>query len=362
LGRGKIQEITKMIQNNDINVIVTNDELNARQIHNIESLTSTKTIDRTTVILDIFAKHATTREGKLQVELAQQKYRMSHLKGLGIVMSRTGGGIGTRGPGEKKLETDRRHIRRQIEELEAKNKKIEKSNELNALQRQKNRIKTASLIGYTNSGKSTLFNQLTDSQAVMQDGLFITLDSTLRKVSHEKHAYLISDTVGFIDKLPHELVNAFKTTLKEVEMADLLLHVVDVSNPHYKEQIQVVNGVLKELNVCDRPIILVYNKIDKLSEESRQNLNAEENDVYISAKEAIGLDELIEKITGQLLGSRYEEQLLIPYEDTKTMAFLHEKKVVLELSYEESGSLVKIEVTADFPIHRVEKYLIQKES
>jgi GTP-binding protein HflX len=362
LGRGKIQEITKMIQNNDINVIVTNDELNVRQIHNIESLTSTKTIDRTTVILDIFAKHATTREGKLQVELAQQKYRMSHLKGLGIVMSRTGGGIGTRGPGEKKLETDRRHIRRQIEELEAKNKKIEKSNELNALQRQKNRVKTVSLIGYTNSGKSTLFNCLTDSQAVMQDGLFITLDSTLRKVSHEKHAYLISDTVGFIDKLPHELVNAFKTTLKEVEMADLLLHVVDISNPHYKEQIQVVNGVLKELNVCDRPIILVYNKIDQLSLESREILEAEENDVYISAKEGIGLDELLEKITGQLLGSRREESLLIPYEDTKTMAFLHEKKVVLELSYEESGSLVKIEVTADFPIHRVEKYLIQKES
>ncbi|WKY43451.1 GTPase HflX [Eubacteriaceae bacterium ES2] len=362
LGRGKLQEITKIIQNNDINVIVTNDELNARQIHNIESLTSTKTIDRTTVILDIFARHATTREGKLQVELAQQKYRMSHLKGLGIVMSRTGGGIGTRGPGEKKLETDRRHIRRQIEELEAKNKKIEKSNELNALQRQKNRVKTVSLIGYTNSGKSTLFNRLTDSQAVMRDGLFITLDSTLRKVSHEKYEYLISDTVGFIDKLPHELVNAFKTTLKEVEMADLLLHVVDVSNPHYKEQIQVVNEVLKELEVCDRPIVLVYNKIDQLSGENRQSLKAEENEVYISAKEGIGLEELLEIITGQLLGSRREENLLIPYEDTKTMAFLHEKKVVLELSYEERGSLVKIEVTADFPIHRVEKYLIQKES
>ncbi|WKY46834.1 GTPase HflX [Eubacteriaceae bacterium ES3] len=362
LGRGKIQEITKIIQNNDINMIVTNDELNARQIHNIEALTSTKTIDRTTVILDIFAKHASTREGKLQVELAQQKYRMSHLKGLGIVMSRTGGGIGTRGPGEKKLETDRRHIRKQIEELEAKKKKIEKSNELNAVQRQKNLVKTVSLIGYTNSGKSTLFNRLTASQAVMQDGLFITLDSTMRKVSHDKHEYLISDTVGFIDKLPHDLVNAFKTTLKEVEMADLLLHVVDVSNPHFKEQIEVVNGVLKELNVVDRPILLVYNKIDQLTVEMRQTLAPEEEEVFISAKEGIGIDVLFEKVDDQLLGMRREETLLIPYEDTKTMAFLHEKKVVLELSYEEAGSLVQIEVTDDFPLHRVEKYLIVKES
>jgi len=367
VGKGKLQELVKIIQNQDINLIVANDELNARQIANIEAATGTKTVDRTTIILDIFARHATTREGKLQVELAQQKYRMSHLKGLGIVMSRTGGGIGTRGPGEKKLETDRRHIRRQIEELEERVGRIDKSNVLNALQRKKNKIKTVSLIGYTNSGKSTLFNRLTQSEAVTKDGLFITLDSTLRKVEAERGDYLISDTVGFIEKLPHDLIKAFKTTLKEVETADVLLHVVDVSNRNYEAQIQVVNQVLTDIGVGDKKVLMIYNKIDKLAPEEQETLllknqaARDELSLYLSAKQGLGIEELFEIIGVVLVGEKRQLKLLIPYEDNKALAALHEMKVVLDIDYQAQGNLVTIEMTEDFPLHLFEKYQVVEE-
>ncbi|KNZ41997.1 GTPase HflX [Acetobacterium bakii] len=364
VGKGKIQELTKLIQNKDVNLIVANDELNSKQIANIEAVTGTKTVDRTTIILDIFARQSKTREGKLQVELAQQKYRMSHLKGLGIVMSRTGGGIGTRGPGEKKLETDRRLIRKQIEDLEARNERINKSNTLNALQRQKNNIQTVSLIGYTNSGKSTLFNVLTQSEAVTKDGLFVTLDSTLRKIGPEQGDYLVSDTVGFIEKLPHDLIKAFKTTLKEVETADVLLHVVDVSNHNYEAQIDVVNQVLADIGVGHKIVIMVYNKIDKLPENQREELIAknqsavEEHSLYISAKEGLQIDLLLEVIQKVLRGEKRQIKLLIPYDDNKALAALHEKKVVLGIEYEGDGNLVTIEITDEFPIHLFEKYVV----
>jgi GTP-binding protein HflX len=353
-----------VIQNNDINLIVANDELNSRQIANIEAATGTKTVDRTTIILDIFARHAKTREGKLQVELAQQKYRLSHLKGLGIVMSRTGGGIGTRGPGEKKLETDRRHIRRQLEELEGRIERINKSNLVNALQREKNKIKTVSLIGYTNSGKSTLFNRLTESEVVTKDGLFITLDSTLRKVVPEQGDYLVSDTVGFIDKLPHDLIMAFKTTLKEVETADVLLHVVDTSNHNCQAQIKVVEQVLSDIGVGNKKMIMVYNKIDKLPVDEQEALllknktNQDTDGIYMSAKKGWGIDDLYETINRVLIGERKEMKLLIPYDDTKSMALLHELKAVVEIEYLGEGNLVTIEVTKDFPLHLVEKYQV----
>ncbi|HEY5556832.1 GTPase HflX [Acetobacterium sp.] len=364
VGKGKIQELFKVIQNNDINLIVANDELNSKQIANIEAATGIKTVDRTTIILDIFARQSKTREGKLQVELAQQKYRMSHLKGLGIVMSRLGGGIGTRGPGEKKLETDRRLIRKQIDDLEERNARINKSNTLNALQRQKNQIQTVSLIGYTNSGKSTLFNVLTQSKAVTKDGLFVTLDSTLRKVEPEQGDYLISDTVGFIEKLPHDLIKAFKTTLKEVETGDLLLHVVDVSNHNYKAQIDVVNQVLSDIGAGNKKVILVYNKIDKLSPEARAELiqknkcPGEDLSLYISAKEGLEIDVLSEIIQKVLRGAKRKIKLLIPYDDNKAIASLHEKKVVLDIDYQEKGNLVTIEITDAFPIHLFEKYVV----
>lgn len=365
VGKGKIQEVLGQVQNNEINLIVTNDELNARQIANIEAATGVKTLDRTSVILDIFAKQAKTREGKLQVELAQQKYRMSHLKGIGITMSQIGGGIGTKGPGEKKLETDRRHIRQQIEDLEEKTKQIQKSNAITASQRQKNNIKTVSLIGYTNSGKSTLFNRLTKSDAPTQDALFITLDSTLRKIDDDRKDYLVSDTVGFIDKLPHELVNAFKTTLKEVETADLLLHVIDLASPNYQDHIHVVNDVLKELGVDEKAMILVYNKIDARSEKDQlllhESMAAEPRSLIISAKEGLGIDELRVKISDELLGMRKEQSLFIPYEDAASLALLHERNVVVDIAYEELGTRVVIEITDDFPVHLFDQYLIDEE-
>lgn len=364
VGKGKIQELAKVIQNNDINLIVANDELNSKQIANIEAATGTKTIDRTTVILDIFARQSKTREGKLQVELAQQKYRMSHLKGMGIVMSRLGGGIGTRGPGEKKLEIDRRLIRKQIDDLEARNERINKSNTLNALQRQKNQIQTVSLIGYTNSGKSTLFNVLTQSGAVTKDGLFVTLDSTLRKVEPEQGDYLISDTVGFIEKLPHDLIKAFKTTLKEVETGDLLLHVVDVSNHNYQAQIDVVNQVLSDIGAGQKKVILVYNKIDKLPKEERESLiqknqsRGDDLSLYISAKEGLEIAALSETIQKVLQGDKRKIKLLIPYDDNKAIAALHEKKVVLDIDYQSEGNLVTIEITDEFPMHLFSKYVV----
>ncbi|MEF9919124.1 MAG: GTPase HflX [Eubacterium sp.] len=362
VGRGKLMEIVRMIQNLDINLIAANDELNSNQIRMIETMTGVKTIDRTTLILDIFAKHAKTKEGKLQVELAQQKYRLGHLKGLGIVLSRTGGGIGTRGPGEKKLETDRRHIRRQIDELERKNEKINQTNERNALSRQKNNIRTAALIGYTNSGKSTLFNVLTESDAVVKNGLFITLDSTIRKVRPEDGDYLISDTVGFIEKLPHDLVKAFKTTLKEVETADLLLHVIDASNPNCQAQIEVVNQVLREIGSGHQNVLMVYNKMDKLSPEEQQQIQnralREEHAVCISAAKIWNIENLTEEIRNELKGMSTEITYCIPYDASKALALLHEKSTVLETNYDEKGTVVKVLITQEFPVHLYEKYVI----
>ncbi|MEG1939771.1 MAG: GTPase HflX [Eubacterium sp.] len=362
VGRGKLMEIVRMIQNLDINLIAANDELNSNQIRMIETMTGVKTIDRTTLILDIFAKHAKTKEGKLQVELAQQKYRLGHLKGLGIVLSRTGGGIGTRGPGEKKLETDRRHIRRQIDELERKNEKINQTNERNALSRQKNNIRTAALIGYTNSGKSTLFNVLTESDAVVKNGLFITLDSTIRKVRPEDGDYLISDTVGFIEKLPHDLVKAFKTTLKEVETADLLLHVIDASNPNCQAQIEVVNQVLREIGSGHQNVLMVYNKMDKLSSEEQQQIQnralREEHAVCISAAKIWNIENLTEEIRNELKGMSTEITYCIPYDASKALALLHEKSTVLETNYDEKGTVVKVLITQEFPVHLYEKYVI----
>ncbi len=361
LGRGKLLEIAKLVQNADINLIVANDELNANQMACIETITGIKTIDRTTIILDIFARHATTREGKLQVELAQQKYRLSHLKGLGIVLSRTGGGIGTRGPGEKKLETDRRHIRRQIDELLAKAENIEASNARNAKQRQRNNIRTVALVGYTNSGKSTLFNRLTDSAVISQDGLFITLDSTMRQVRPEYGAYLMSDTVGFIEKLPHDLITAFRTTLKEVDTADLLLHVVDAANVNLKSQMDVVDGVLGDIGSGDKTVLVVYNKMDKLSPQAAtalQNRAALEGSVCISAAEGQGIPQLVDAISHHLAGRQRTDTYLIPYADSKALDLLHQRATIDHIDYEEAGTRITATVDEDFPAHRFQAYRI----
>lgn len=346
VGRGKILEIRKLIQDEKIDVLVTNDELSAGQIAAIEAVSGVKVIDRTTLILDIFARHATTMEGKLQVELAQQKYRLSHLRGLGHVLSRTGGGIGTRGPGEKKLETDRRHIRRQLDELTRRLKKIEKQSDITGARREKSRIRTAALVGYTNSGKSTLFNRLTDSDVVVKDGLFITLDSTIRKVKEEHGNYLLSDTVGFIEKLPHELIQAFKTTLREVERADLLLHVVDVTNPNYKDQMTLVEQVLREIGVLEKEILVIYNKVDLLTPEARRyltnQLNLQSDACLISAKTGEGVESLTEKIAQHLDHRRSEMRFLVAYGKEQLIALLHQWGEVVATDYRDDGTEVTV--------------------
>lgn len=363
LGKGKLQEIARLAQNTDANLIVTNDELNSNQIACIEQATGCKCIDRTTVILDIFARHAKTREGNLQVELAQQRYRLAHLKGLGKVLSRTGGGIGTRGPGEKKLETDRRHIHRQIDEINKKLEAIDKNNTLAAKQRTKNKIRTVALAGYTNSGKSTLFNLMTDSDVVTQDGLFITLDSTIRQIRAEYGRYLMSDTVGFIEKLPHDLVTAFRTTLKEVVNADLILHVVDAGNPDMDNQIEVVDRVLTEIGAGGKPLLMIYNKMDTLSETQLtviQNMADRNNGICISALNQTGIEELNEAILSRLNSGKKTVTFMIPYSDSKSPAFLHAHAEVLSTDYETEGLRVTAEITPDFPLHRFEAYLISE--
>jgi len=364
-GRGKMAEAARMVQNTHANLIIANDELNSNQIAAIESATGCKTIDRTTVILDIFARHATTREGKLQVELAQQKYRLSHLKGLGLVLSRTGGGIGTRGPGEKQLETDRRHIRRQVNELLRQLAQIEKANALGAKQRTKNRIRTVGLVGYTNSGKSTLFNRLTDSEVVMKDDLFVTLDATIRKIQPEYGRYLLSDTVGFIEKLPHDLVTAFRTTLAEVKNADLLLHVVDAASPNAPQHIAVVDQVLKEIGPLEQDVILVYNKIDKVVPETAdylKNRTSRSGAFCISAKTGEGLEALMAAVGEDLMGQTKTLVYLIPYADSKALSQLHQAAEILDTAYLDGGTQVTASVNRDFPFHQFDRYLKEEAS
>lgn len=354
LGKGKILETVRTVQNLNANLIITNDELVSSQIATIETLTGVKTIDRTTVILDIFARHATTREGKLQVELAQQRYRLSHLKGLGLVLSRTGGGIGTRGPGEKQLETDRRHIRRQVDELRRQLNQTVKTNTLSAKRRSKNHIRTVSLVGYTNSGKSTLFNTLTESDVAMKDGLFVTLDATVRKIRPQYGRYLLSDTVGFIEKLPHDLINAFQTTLSEVQSADLLLHVIDAANPNAARHIDVVQQVTRDIGAQGVDCLLVYNKVDKLlpSAADGLRLRAKRTGAFvISARTGDGLPELMAAVSDHLNGQTQIYTYLIPYADSKVLARLHDDADIINTAYTDAGTRVSVRSGRDFPTH-----------
>ena len=294
VGRGKLLEILKIIQNKDINLIVANDELSANQIGNIEGITGVKTIDRTTIILDIFARQAKTREGKLQVELAQQKYRLSHLKGLGIVLSRTGGGIGTRGPGEKKLETDRRRIRERIAKIKKELDGLRQQRAFTRARRARQGLPVAALVGYTNAGKSTLLNALTRSEVLAEDKLFATLDPTTRRLRFpEEHELVLADTVGFIRNLPKELTEAFQATLEELEAADLLLHVADASHPELDRQIAAVDGILADMELNEVPRVLILNKWDRLEDEMRDILRDRWPDALpISAETRDGLNAL----------------------------------------------------------------------
>ena len=339
IGKGKAQEIGLMIQSCDARLCIFNDELSGAQIRNLEEIIGCRIIDRTMLILDIFAGRAKSREGKLQVELAQLKYNSSRLTGLGIAMSRLGGGIGTRGPGETKLETDRRHIRQRITQLDREIKDIEKRRATNRARRERNEVPVVALVGYTNAGKSTLLNALSGADAYVQDALFATLDPMTRAVKLPGGSdCLLVDTVGFISKLPHALVDAFKSTLEEALFADLLVLVTDAANPNMKEQQAVVDDVLAQLGAADKKRLTVYNKIDKAGLIPGYS---EREAVAISAADGDGLDKLLSVIEEIILSAQVKAELLIPYAKGNIQAFIHKYGNVLSETYEADGTLMK---------------------
>ncbi len=338
VGSGKADELRLIGSATEADVFIFDDELTAIQIRNLESILGTPVIDRTMLILDIFASRATTREGKLQVELSQLKYRLPRLLGVGVAMSRQGAsGVGMRGPGEKKLEIDRRRIHRRIYELEQELKEVEKQRTVRRSVRRKSEVPVVALVGYTNAGKSTLLNALSDSDVLAEDKLFATLDPVVRGISLPNGTpCLISDTVGFINKLPHELVQAFRSTLEEVRDADLILHVVDAACPYYEVQMRVTEQVLESLGAGNTPCIEVYNKCDLPDAIPGRRENA----VSISARTGRGLDTLLARIERELNRSQERVELVIPYDRYDAVRVLHEIGTVLSESHEADGTHV----------------------
>lgn len=359
IGKGKLKELSLLIQTVDANLVVFDEELSGAQIRNLEQALGVKVIDRTQLILDIFAQRAKSREGKLQVELAQLKYAMPRLIGLGEQMSRTGGGIGTRGPGEKKLEVDRRRIRDRVNDLQNEIKEMKKQRGVQRLNREASNMFQACLVGYTNAGKSTLLNSLANADIYAMDQLFATLDPTTRKVALESgKEILVTDTVGFIKKLPHDLVEAFKSTLEEVLYADLLIHVVDGSNKDYEQQISVVHEVLKELGAENKPMVTVINKVDKIEDITAVQVREESPVVYLSAVNKTGLDALMHEID-QVAAEKWRTVVLkLPYSDAGLNSMLHNNCRVLEENYLEDGIQVKAELDP-ITYGRLSKYIVQ---
>lgn len=348
VGTGKLQEIKEYLVNTDAKGIVCDDELTPAQMRNLEEELNCRVLDRTLIILDIFAKRASTKEGNIQVELAQLRYNSSHLTGRGIQMSRLGGGIGTKGPGEKKLETDRRIIRQRIGQLKSELVQIQKHRELTRTKRKRKGEKVAAIVGYTNAGKSTLLNALTDAKVLAEDQLFATLDTTTRLLQLEKkQEILVTDTVGFIHKLPHHLIQAFRSTLEEAKYADLILHVVDCSNPKAAMHIDIVYQTLKELGVKDTPIITVWNKCDCEHEIHQHDVYAQE-ELYVSAKKGIGLRELKEVITNCLRDNLTFIETVISYDKAGVLDHIRRTGELLEEEYLPEGIKIKAYVTEEY--------------
>ena len=366
IGKGKVEEIRAYSDSLDATLVIFNDELSGAQIRNIENVVGRKVIDRTTLILDIFAQRALSKEGKLQVELAQLKYRLPRLYGMGGEMSRTGAGIGTRGPGEQKLEIDKRHILNKAADIRRELKEVKKNRETQRVKRLKSNIPIVALVGYTNAGKSTLLNELIkthkdyeqEKEVFVKDMLFATLDVTLRKaLLPNKKEFLVVVTVGFVSKLPHDLVEAFKATLEEVQYADLILHVIDATNISYELQKSTTEGVLKELGVNDKKHILVYNKVDKLELDIYPK--SQEDIVYISAKQGINMDKLLNMIEIALMENTYSVSLMLPYERGDIFSRIKDKYNVENFEYGESGITLDVDLDEeDFNIYR--EYILEK--
>ncbi|MBQ7132561.1 MAG: GTPase HflX [Oscillospiraceae bacterium] len=336
IGKGRLEEITQQIEALDVNLLIFDCELSGSQIRNIENETGIRTIDRTTLILDIFAQRAVTREGKVQVELAQQKYRLPRLGGQGKVLSRLGGGIGTRGPGETKLEADKRHIRSRINALEDELRELEKHRKFLRARRKKDNVLTAAIVGYTNVGKSTLLNKLTDANVLAENKLFATLDIVSRGIElPDGRTVLLTDTVGLISRLPHHLVEAFKSTLEEASAADIIIHVIDASSEDCLEQTKVTEKLLSELGCDGIPVVCAFNKCDESAIASQ--IEEDSATVKISAKTGFGLERLCELIAKNLENTGMRLKLLVPYDNAGLLAKIRENGKVYEEEYRENG-------------------------
>lgn len=346
IGKGKVQELAEMCSAMEADTVVFNEELSGVQMRNLEEATGARIIDRTVLILDIFADRATSVEGKLQVELAQLQYRLPRLTGFGKALSRLGGGIGTRGPGEKKLETDRRHIARRIDDIKAELRKAGLNRQIQRAGRDKSRLPVAALVGYTNSGKSAIMNSLLslterdDKLVKSEDMLFATLDTKHRKIAVEQGCeFILIDTVGFVSKLPHGLVEAFKSTLEEVKDADLLIHTVDSSYENRDFQIEVTNKVIDELGAGGKRKIMAYNKMD-LVDERPLDVSGHEA-VYISARTGENMDHLLSAIKEALFGDRKRARLRIPYDKGAVTSYLCENGEITAIEYQPEGTMLE---------------------
>lgn len=352
VGTGKIDEIKELALNTGATGIVCDDELSPAQLKNLEDSLDMKVIDRTLIILDIFAKHASTNEGKIQVELAQLKYRSARLVGLRSSLSRLGGGIGTRGPGEKKLEMDRRLIRERISQLKRELEDVKQHREVLRSQRSKNPTPVVCIVGYTNAGKSTLLNRLTDAGVLEEDKLFATLDPTTRNLTLESgQKILITDTVGFIRKLPHHLIDAFRSTLEEAKFSDMIIHVVDSSNPQMDTQMHIVYETLEQLGVEDKPIITAFNKLDKLTETPILRDFKAEKTLQISAKTGEGVNELMNAVEEILRNQKIYVERIYPYDKAGKIQLIRKYGQLLSEEYTEEG----IEVKAYVPVEIYEQ-------
>ncbi len=355
-GKGKVDEIGMAVQDLEADLLIVDEEITPSQQHNLERMLGLKVLDRTALILDIFAQRARSQAGKLQVSLAQLKYQLPRLGGQGLVLSRLGGGIGTRGPGETKLEVDRRRIYGRIHDIEEELKKLSGHRRLHRSRRKEANIPLVALVGYTNAGKSTLLNALTGSDVFAEDKLFATLDPTTRhKLLPDGQEILLTDTVGFIQKLPHSLVSAFHATLEEVTEADLLLHVVDCSNESAELQIGSVTEVLRELGAVEKPTLFVFNKCDNLDNEHlRSKLSRDREGVFISARDGVNLDALLDRISESVRQDKLFMRLQIPFTDGAAAALLHEVAVIQKTEYNEQGTLMEVLL----PVREIDRFKV----
>ncbi len=363
LGSGKTDELAQLCVDMEADMVIFDNELSGVQLRNLEDKLNVKVIDRTILILDIFAERATSKEGKLQVELAQLQYRLPRLTGFGKALSRLGGGIGTRGPGEKKLETDRRHIKRKMDDIKRELEEARNNRNIKRSQREKSGIPMVALVGYTNSGKSALMNRFLannmkeDKTVTEKDMLFATLDTSHRNIKLDtNHEFILIDTVGFVSNLPHTLIKAFKATLEEVNYADLLLHVVDASYEENDFHIDVTNQVLREIGAGDKDKILVYNKIDLLDEAERFRYEGQDS-ICLSAKYGENMDDLVGMIKDRIFGNRIPTALLIPFDRGDIYSDLCNRYRVENTDYAEKGTYLNVELSPE-DFHRLEAYRV----